>query len=77
MDKKMSPASYTLVHDRVWGWVSHQFRPPVHKEYVEDGTPKIHFIHLKDILEESINYNLSADKSDFIPKGRVSQIKSY
>ena len=44
---------------------------------VEDGTPKIHFIHLKDILEESINYNLSADKSDFIIEVRISQIKSY
>ena len=45
--------------------------------YVEDGTPKIHFIHLKDILEESINYNLSANKSDLIAEGRVSQIKPY
>ena len=45
--------------------------------YVEDGTPKIHFIRLKGILEESIDYYLSADKSDFITEVRVSQIKPY
>ena len=47
------------------------------RNVVEDGTPKIHFIHLKDILEESINYNLRADKSDFITEVRISQIKQY
>ena len=47
------------------------------RNYVEDGTPKIHLIHFKDILEESINYNLSANKFDFITEGRVSQIKPY
>ena len=47
------------------------------RNYVEDGTLKIQSIHLKDILEESINYNLSANKSDLIAEGRVSQIKPY
>ena len=47
------------------------------RKYVEDGTPKIHFIHLKDILEEPINYHLRANKFDFIVEGRISQIKPY
>ena len=47
------------------------------RNYVEDGTPKIHFIHLKDILEESIDYNFRANKFDFIAEVILSQIKTY
>ena len=47
------------------------------RNYVEDKTLKIQFIHLKDILEESIDYNLSANKSDFITEGILSRIKPY
>ena len=47
------------------------------RNYIEDKTLKIQSIHLKNILEESINFNLSANKSDFIAEGRVSQIKPY
>ena len=47
------------------------------RNYVEDGTLKIHFIHLKYILEEPINYNLRGIVFDFIEEGRISQIKLY
>ena len=47
------------------------------RNYVEDGTFKIHFIHLKDILEEPINYNLREIVFDFIEEGIISQIKLY
>ena len=47
------------------------------RNYVEDETLKIQSIHLKDILEESINYNLKSSKFYFIVEGRISQIKPY
>ena len=47
------------------------------RDYVEDGTFKIHFIHLKDILGEPINYNLRGIVFDFIEEGIISQIKLY
>ena len=47
------------------------------RNYIEDGILKIQTIHLKDILEESIYFNLIPNEFNFIAGVRISQIQTY
>ena len=46
------------------------------RKSVEDGTLKIQSIHLKDILEEPINYNLKANGFNFNYRGKNNTDKT-